>query len=128
MQDVLTESEEITFKKKDINDKMNKLQNALLELHDKNKELGGEKIFKTKQIEKFTELYNNLKAERDTLKTKISNLEREIDNIKKSNVKKVQQFSGLDKIITVESDEKGWEDVYNKKYSKKYEDWLKSLE
>ena len=128
MQDVLTESEEVTFKKKDIFDKMQKLQSKIVELHEKNQELGGERIFKNKQVDVYTEKFNNLKAERDTLKSKMGELEKEIENMKKQNVKKVQQFTGLDKVITLESDEKGWEDVYKKKYEKKYDDWLKNLE
>lgn len=128
MQDVLSESEDVTFKKKDIFDKMQKLQNKILELHGKNQELGGERIFKNKQLEVYTEKFNNLKAERDTLKSKMEQLQKEIDSMKKSNVKNVQQFTGIDKVFTLESDEKGWEDVYKKKYEKKYEDWLKNLE
>lgn len=128
MQEVLSESEEITFKKKDIFDKMQKLQSKIIELHENNKEIGAERVFKSKQFIKLTELFNNLKAERDTLNSTVKELRKELDDIKKSNVKKVQQFTGLDKIITLESDEKGVEEVYNKKYAKKYDDWVKSLE
>ena len=95
------------LKKKDIFDKMQKLQSKIVELHGKNQEMGGERIFKNKQLEVFTEKFNNLKAERDTLKSKLEQLQKEIENMKKSNVKNVQQFTGIDKVITLESDEKG---------------------
>jgi chromosome segregation ATPase len=127
MQQVMTDSEEITFKKKDIDGKIEKLQNKIIELHGKNQELGGEKIFKNKQIEVYTEKFNNLKAERDTLKAKYTDLQKEMENMKKSNVKKVQQFTGLDSVLNIDNDEKGWEEVYKKKYEKKYDEWLKSL-
>jgi chromosome segregation ATPase len=127
MQQVMTDSEEITFKKKDIDGKIEKLQNKIIELHGKNQELGGERIFKNKQIEVYTEKFNNLKAERDTLKAKYTDLQKEMENMKKSNVKKVQQFTGLDSVLNIDNDEKGWEEVYKKKYEKKYDEWLKSL-
>lgn len=128
MQDVITDSEDITFKKKDIDGKIQKLQNKIVELHEKNLELGGERIFKNKQINVYTEKFNNLKAEKDTLKTKYSELQKELDTLKKSNIKKVQQFTGLDKVLNMDNDENGWEEVYKKKYEKKYEEWLKKME
>lgn len=127
MQKIIEESEEVTFKRKDIDSKIKFLKDKILELHYKNLDSGAEKRFKNNQIDELTKSCHELCAERDNLKLRCDELKRELESIKKASQNKVQQVTGLESVTNLADNDKESDEIYNKKYAQKFEEWKKTL-
>jgi hypothetical protein len=124
-----TDSEVMTFKKRDIEKNINELKIEISRLTQDTKDKGALSKQDKNKINFLTEKFNIMKAEKETIKTKYEDLQKQIEQLKKSQtVKTVDKFTGFEKIITKEQLDKEVDELYNKKYAKDFEDWKKQFE
>lgn len=126
IQDYETDSEVIAFKKRDIEKNINELKTEIARLTHDTLDKGALSKQEKNKILFLAEKYNTMKAEKDTIKIKYEELQKQIDQLKKSQtVKTIDKYTGKEKFITKEEEDKGVDEIYKKKYASEFEEWKK---
>lgn len=128
MTQLLSDSDVIEVSKKEMDSKINSLKSRIVQLTTENKEKGAESKSSKKNVESYIKALNLLKADRDTLKQKFDELQKQIEQMKKHNNKPVQKITGFENLFENDVDkEKGIEEIYKKNYQKKDDELDKYL-
>ena len=127
LQDIETESEKVVFRKKEIEAEMGKVNTLMKELNNEIVEKGTENKATKIKLNMCIENYNKMKAERDTLKSLITELKSQLEKTK-SEIKPVEKIKGYNTIMTREERERGIDELFKKKYSKDIEEFAKMFE
>ena len=127
LQDIETESEQITMKKSLLDRKMKAMNEELLKMNSEVLKKGVDARTKNEKLQICLENYNKMKAERDTAKQQIKELREMVEKMKNSH-KPVEKLKGFEFVATNDDIEKGIDKLYNEHGKKEVDEFRKMFE